>query len=428
MQRGFHFFYFCSGKLVEKWAKMAHMRYLFGLLLFCSTLFGQKLELSVQSRYAVLMNIDTRSTLYEKRGDVKIFPASTTKMATILYAMHRLSEEQLDEKVIAPAEILKKVSRKFKDSHIEELPPYILQSDGTTFGIVAGEMMTMRDLLYGLLIASGNDAANVIAYHLGDGSIEKFMEEMNHYLYSIGCHNSHFVNPHGLHHPDQYSTPYEMALIGVESLKYPLVKQIIQTQSYDRPKTNKQKGRTLTQPNKLIKKGRLHFDEAFGMKTGYTADGGYCLLASASDGKRGLVAALYDAKEDNFRYRDAIEMFTRAFEEKAIERKLFNRGGVPFVEKLDEKHTLKMVPHEDVLVHYFPSESPHIATRLILEKSVAPINKGERVAHMEVSLNQNIVKRVPLFATKEIAPPTNWWWAFLALIPLYVGYRILRRS
>jgi D-alanyl-D-alanine carboxypeptidase (penicillin-binding protein 5/6) len=146
-------------------------------------------ELSAPS--AVLMNAETGKVLFAKNADVPCYPASTTKMATALYALHQ-KKDCLQQKIVASKEALMTVSPSVrKRSH----PSYRLEFGGTHIGIKAGEELDYQTLLYGLMLSSGNDAANVIAEFIS-GSIPQFMQELNLFLQEIGCKNSRFQNPH----------------------------------------------------------------------------------------------------------------------------------------------------------------------------------------------------------------------------------------
>lgn len=371
-------------------------------------IYGDQLPARIQSRYGVLMNAESGCTLYEKRANEQIHPSSTMKIATALYVMHRLGEAGVDELVTAPGYCLKKLSREEKDATLASCPPYILQTDGTTYHILEGEVLSVRSLLYGLLLSSGNDAANVLADYVGgEGMIEAFMAGLNEYVRALGCHHTHFVNPHGLNYPGQYSTPYDMALIAKEALKYPLIKEIVSSTEYVREKTNKQPPKRVYQMNKLVIEGALKFDEAHGMKTGYTSDGGYCLLACAQHGDRQLVAALFNSRKQNFRYHDAIEMFSRAFEEAPIEHKLFNRQSHPFFHAVDGgKRVLKVVPHEDVVIEYYPSESPPIESKLLISNDVhLPVYEGDCVGELAIYLAGIPAHSVPVYAASDLSLP-----------------------
>ncbi|MCF7851905.1 MAG: serine hydrolase [Simkaniaceae bacterium] len=378
--------------------------FLFFSFIFLNSLCGQTLPLNIQSRYAVLMNADNGCILYQKRAHESMYPGSTIKIATALFVLEKLQDQSLDKMICAPSEVLKKVSPSYKFAHLNELPPYILQTDGTHFFILPNEELSYRMLLHGLLLSSGNDAANVMAYHLGGESISKFMEEMNIFLKKIGCRHTHLCNPHGLHHPSQITTAYDMAVVARKAMQNPLIREIVAKKEYERPKTNKQGVMRVAQGNKLIADGRLQYAKAIGLKTGYTSGGQYCLLASATEGGRHLIASLYASKEHNFRYHDAIEMFSRAFEEKPLKRVLFNAHSDPlFIKNFYKTKRLEFLPKEDIEIEYYLSESPEISFQLKLNKKLKlPIRLHQEVGVLQVIIADQIEREVPLYAVRRI--------------------------
>ncbi|EKE08412.1 MAG: hypothetical protein ACD_17C00181G0006, partial [uncultured bacterium] len=151
---------------------------------------------------AILMNADTGALLFEKHAHVPSYPASITKIGTTLYILDQ--EVQLDQVCVVSTESLKRRP----STDWEKYPPYWLDKDGTTMGLKIGEALTVEALLHGLLMVSGNDAANVLAENIGSGSVPQFIERVNEYLRKIGCKNTQFSNPHGLTHPDHWTTAY----------------------------------------------------------------------------------------------------------------------------------------------------------------------------------------------------------------------------
>ena len=125
-------------------------------------------------------------------------------------------------------------------------------------GLKAGESMPLKALFYGLMLSSGNDAANVIAEHVS-GSVPNFMKELNSYLKSKGIRETSFYNPHGLPHEDHKTTAYDMAMIAKESMKHPFFREVVKTVNYERPQTNKQPPSMLVQSNKLLKSGACFY-------------------------------------------------------------------------------------------------------------------------------------------------------------------------
>src|SRR5262249_25642973 len=137
----------------------------------------------------------------------------------------------------ADREALASITPEAKRQSNYRSPPHWLETDGTHVGIKKGEELSLYDLLHACLIASANDASNIIAQSLG-GTIPQFMDEVNAYLKEIGCKNTHFNNPHGLHHPDHYTTAYDLAMMAKEGLKDPVFRKIVSLMRHSCPRTN----------------------------------------------------------------------------------------------------------------------------------------------------------------------------------------------
>ena len=178
------------------------------------------------------------------------YPASLTKIATSIYA-YQLAQS-LDERIVAEPICLKKMNQSKKQQLNYKIEPYLLEPDGTHFWMLPREELSFYDLLCGLLLSSGNDASNVVAHHFGKGSIKAFVDQLNIFLKEIGCKNTHFANPHGLHHPDHYTTAYDLAQMAKFASKLPEIVEIAGKKQYYRPKTNKQNRQRVYQMNRLI--------------------------------------------------------------------------------------------------------------------------------------------------------------------------------
>jgi len=308
------------------------MRWILSLLLFITCLKAEPLPVNVSAQFAILMNAESGAILYEKQARERCFPASLTKMATGLYVALE-KEESLDTLIACPQYCLQKMTKDLKVAHSYKDPAYFLEPDGTHYWLKEGEKLPLRDLLYGLMLASGNDAANTLAHHIG-GSIPQFMEGLNSYLEKIGCRDTHFVNPHGLHHPDHWTTVYDLALIARECLKNPLMRTIVSTREHERVQTNLQAPKKVLNRDSLIQPGKFFYPRALGMKTGYHSDAGYTYACVARDGKRSLIAILLGHNDPLQRFRDAIHLFEAAFDEKLEERLLFNKEENSFTRKI----------------------------------------------------------------------------------------------
>ncbi len=229
------------------------MRFLFVFIFSAISLGSRPLDLEVHASSAILMNAETGAILYEKQAHVPSFPASTTKIATALFILDA-KKPSLDQMVTVSSEALKlKPVGKEKDS-----PSYWDEVDGSKMGLVRGEILSYDTLLHGLMLVSGNDAANTMAESLC-GSIPIFLEEMNQYLRNLGCKNTQFRNAHGLHHPEHFTTAYDICLIAKKAIQIPKFREIVSKTSYLKPKTNKQKETELRQFNQLLRPGKYYY-------------------------------------------------------------------------------------------------------------------------------------------------------------------------
>lgn len=266
---------------------------------------SQLLAISVECPNVILIDADTGRTLYEKDSYSKAFPASTTKIMT---AILTLENAKLDEYVTASYAAVMSVP-----------------VGGSNTAIQVGENLTVKELLQSLLIASGNDAANILAEHVG-GSIESFANMMNTKAKEIGCMNTHFVNANGLHHDEHYSCAYDLALM----YKYawdnlPSFKEIVSTIRFRLPITEKYKddNRVFINSNRLLipsagsDNKNYYYEYTTGGKTGYTKEAKNCLVSSASKNGFNLIAVVLGGTQDesgkSYRFVNTKDLFEYGF-------------------------------------------------------------------------------------------------------------------
>ncbi|MCB1109483.1 MAG: D-alanyl-D-alanine carboxypeptidase [Chlamydiia bacterium] len=377
------------------------MRIVFFLLCLVS-LAAEPLKVSVGAKSAILMNAETGAVLFEKSADERAYPASLTKIATALYAVKK-NKKALDAKVTCSQQCLRRMNKSVKVAHGYKDPAYFLEPDGTHFWLKKGEEMPFIDLLYGILIPSGNDASNTVANYIG-GSIPKFVDGMNQYLKKIGCTNTQFMNPHGLHHPNHWTTARDLAIITREALKEELIRTIVSTQEYERCQTNLQTPRKILNKNKLIVPGKFFYSRAIGMKIGYHSDAKHTYASVARDGNRTLIAVLLGYDDPHQQFRDAIRLFEAAFEEEKEERLLFRKEENTFSRELKgAKGPLKATLTEDIAISYFPSEEPDITIELNWEHLTPPISQGRCVGAIKVFDGEmRELESSPLIATAGV--------------------------
>jgi len=326
----------------------------------------------VSARAAILFENTTGTVLYSKNPHERRPPASTTKILTAILALERSS---LDELVT--------VSRR------------AAATPGSTARLYTGQKIRMRDLLHGLLLRSGNDAAVAIAEHVA-GSEAAFVAWMNRRAAELGALNSRFENPHGLDSPGHYSTAYDLALISRIALVYPTFAEIVRTRTYQF------EGQTWTNTNKLL----WTFEGLEGIKTGTTSGAGYCLVAAASQDGMQLISVVLGS---NDRWSDSSRLLSWGFEE-------FHR-----VTLAEQGDVLARIPLADgmapvVAVAGGPlgvivrdEDISRVTARIEIDpKLKAPIRRGDPVGKVEIYVDDDLVKSVSLVAAASIARRTPW--------------------
>lgn len=393
------------------------IRFLIGLFftLRLCFLYSEPLQQMIQGEAAVLINKETGTILFEKEGDKLCYPASTTKVATALYVLKQKGEE-LDTLISADQEALVSIKPEVKRQAQYTLPPYWQESDGTHIGIKKDEILSLRDLLGGMLIVSGNDAANVIAHFVGEGSIPQFMERLNQFLKELGCQHTTFFNPHGLHHPQHQTTAHDLALITREALNDSTFCQLVSQTRFIRPKTNKQKAASLVQTNRLLRPGKFYYSKAIGVKTGYHSKAKHTFIGAARVEDRTLILVLLGYPQRSQLFEDAIKLFEAAFNQPKVRRTFLAKGAQKFTYELahaDKK--LEVDLPEAVTLDYYPAEDPQGKCLLFWDSLTLPIKKGEKVGEVQlVAATGQILKQVPLQALDDVN--LRWPYSWISLI------------
>ena len=240
------------------------------------------------SSYAVMLVAEKGSSetvLYAKNADEPLYPASLTKVMTVLLAVEAVEAGtvKLTDMVTA------------QDDLYFDLTP-----DSSSVYMSIGETMSLENLLYCAMVASANEACNVIAEYIS-GSVGEFVEQMNRRAGELGCENTHFVNTHGLQDAEHYTTARDFARILREASTHELIMEISNTVKYTVPDTNMSAERKLENTNSLINPtnplypGDYGYEYAKGVKTGHTSDAGYCLATTAEKDGVQLLAVIMKA-------------------------------------------------------------------------------------------------------------------------------------
>lgn len=340
-------------------------------LFFCALLLYNGCARAESARSAILIEADTGRVLYEKNAHEALPMASTTKIMTALLA---LENGDLDETVAAG--------------------PNAYGVPGTSIYLSPGEELTLRDMLLGLMLASGNDASVAIAEHVG-GTVEDFCRMMTERAEEIGCENTVFTTPHGLPAAGHHTTARDIVLIAREAMKLPAFREIVSTQRAEIPWAGHEYSRVLTNKNRLLSS----YPGAAGVKTGYTKAAGRCLVFAAErDGLRLIGAVLncpdwFDAAESlldaGFENWQMVTLYAAG----ETVRHLPVRGGTaPYV---------RAVAASDVAAPVSINAWPDLTIELP-EVIAAGVRKGDVIGSVSLTDGGETIVTVPLIAGETV--------------------------
>ncbi|MDR0987089.1 MAG: D-alanyl-D-alanine carboxypeptidase [Ruminococcus sp.] len=319
---------------------------------------------SVSAKAAVLIDAKTGQIVYGKNENERLPMASTTKIMTTLLM---LESGGLDTEFVMGPEIL---------------------VEGSSMGLLEGDLVSKLDLCYGMMLPSGNDAANATAYILGGGTAG-FSELMNRRAADLGMNNSHFITPSGLHAANHYSTASDMAILTKAALENPDFAKIAATESIKLEYGNPPYPRWLSNSNKLLSL----YDGCIGVKTGFTDEAGRCLVSAAERNGVKLICCTLDAPND---WADHTNLLNYGFEVVKPVETDFNAPEdftIPVVGgDIDEAPlTLERKP----ILMSVKGEIPETEFRIILPEFVyAPVKAGQTVGRAEFITDTEVVDTV----------------------------------
>lgn len=249
----------------------------------------------VEAEAAVVMDVSSGTFLYSKNMTAKEYPASITKIMTALVA---IENGNLDKKI-----------------KCSEHAVYSIEAESSHCGLQPGEKLTLRQALYALMLESANDAANSIAERVG-GTIEAFVQMMNDKAKELGCVNTHFTNPHGLHDEDHYTCAYDMALITRAAFANETLAEIAGTVEYSIPKTNKVKEvRYFLNHHKMLSSEEYLYEGCIGGKTGFTSDALNTLVTVAQRDGRRLISVVLKTNGATKTYEESTALLDYGYDQ-----------------------------------------------------------------------------------------------------------------
>ncbi|HJA48622.1 MAG TPA: D-alanyl-D-alanine carboxypeptidase [Candidatus Agathobaculum intestinipullorum] len=247
---------------------------------------------TLNAEAALLISPDTGMVLYEKNADERRYPASTTKIMTALIVLENVTD--LSETVTAEASDFEHVTADSSNADIKE-----------------GEIVTIEDLLYALMLPSANEAAYMLARHVG-GTWENFVDMMNERAAELGCTGTHFSNPCGLHEEDHYSTARDLYKIGYAAMQDETFANIVNTVQHKMAKTNMHEERKIYTTNMLIFSSYAAYAYPYcqGIKTGHTSEAGNCFVGYAEYGDAKLYSVVMGCDDHSTEYPEIAASFT----------------------------------------------------------------------------------------------------------------------
>ncbi|MGN0599523.1 MAG: D-alanyl-D-alanine carboxypeptidase family protein [Oscillospiraceae bacterium] len=322
----------------------------------------------LSAKAAILIEADTGAVILAKSENSKLPMASTTKIMTTLLT---LESGDLDK--------------------IYPVPDEALMTEGSSMGLCFGESVTKNELCYGMMLPSGNDAANTAALLIG-GSFENFAKLMNRRAAEIGMKNTNFVTPSGLHDDEHYSTAYDMALLTREALKNERFCEICQTKEIKLSSEGFQSDKYLSNTNRLLKK----YKYCIGVKTGFTDEAGRCLVSAAEKDGVKLIAVTLNASDD---WNDHIKMYETGFScTKRVKLDSFTETfDVKTVGGISDSISCRLSsPPECTAVN---GTLPDISEKIYLPDFVyAPVMQGDEIGYAEYSANGEVFCRRSIVA------------------------------
>ena len=311
------------------------------------------------------MDATTGRYLYEKDADSRSLIASTTKIMTALIVCEQCN-------------VLDRM----------QIPKEAVGIEGSSIYLKEGEVLTLQELLYGMMLHSGNDAATALAIYCG-GTVEGFAELMNDKARLLGMKGSHFVNPHGLDAPEHYSTARDLAILAAYAMKNPIFVQTVST------KTVKIGQRALRNHNKLL----WQVDGADGVKTGYTKAAGRLLVSSAMRQGRRLVAVTIDDGND---WVDHGKLLNDGFEKFQLCQIVEKGQCLGSVEVLSgQQKRVNVLAAEDFSFALSGNEKPHI----ILQPPgfvYAPVKQGETAGYAYICIGDTAIGKVSVVYEENV--------------------------
>ncbi len=314
---------------------------------------------------------DSKRVLYSKNENTSLPMASTTKVVTAITVIQNCSD--LNEYI--------------------QVDDSAIGVEGTSIYLRKGEIIKVKDLLYGLMLRSGNDAATALAIHVG-GSVESFADMMNNLAGLVGAKNSHFVNPHGLDNPKHYTSAYDLALITAYALNNPIFKEIVSTKTHTIEETNLSDKRYLTNKNKLLST----LEGCCGVKTGYTSKAGRCLVSAIEREGATRVCVVLNCGPMFEESRALLNESCQEYENTLI----FDKNKEIYNEYISDTANARLYLYSDEDFYYPLKPEEFGQLRLDYSVSLDDAVSGSEVGEINIFLSNQLIKTLKLYTINKV--------------------------
>ncbi len=363
-------------------------------------------ELDIEAKAALIVETNTGKVIYEKDAQKQNYPASVTKVLTAILVIENCKLDDM-------ATVTKTAVSNIPEGYV-------------TAPLFVDEKISIKDLLYALMLKSANDAAYVLAEHVG-GSVEGFAEMMNKKAKEIGCKNTHFVNPNGIHDKQHYTTAYDMFLISKYAMQNETFAKIVSTYKYTLSATNKytKEDRVMESTNSFLNPQSAYYNENVkGIKTGTTKQAGNCLITDSQKEGLNFITVVLGAETSDSKFSETKKMIKYVFNNYSLEKLNKKDDKIKTIEvngATKETKMLDLILSEDIeVMKNTKTTKEELTPNVVLNEEIsAPIKAGDELGHVEYNID-GIKYEAKLLAANDVEKKT-----YFVEITIGVGVLVL---
>lgn len=342
-------------------------------------------DITPNAKSAILIEANSKQILYQKNAQEKLYPASTTKIMTMILMFEAINDQKIS----------------FDDEITTS--KYAASMGGSQVYLEVGEKMSLQDMFKSIAIASANDASVAVGEYIA-GSIEKFVTMMNEKAKELNLKNTHFKNATGLHDPDHYTCAYDLAIMAAYLIKIGGEDLLNVTSLYDSYiREDTKQSFWLVNTNKLLKL----YDGVDGLKTGYTNEAGYCLVTTAKRDDQRIIGVLMNESAPKTRNEEMCNLLDYGFNNYQ-QITLFKKDSVieqHLVDKMDNL-SIDVKCKQDIVYTKAKNSNEKATTKITYQKDLLPVKQGDPVGNLEVIVNGKTIANYELYSGNDVSKAT----------------------